>query len=168
MSEPGKLKRILITGMSGTGKSAVIAELAARGYRAHDLDTPEWSEWVAASPSDKLTPVEGRDWVWRQDRVRRLLMDHQDGRLFIAGTSENMSTMFLLIDAIILLSAPLSMLVDRLASRPIGGYGHSSADRRKVADLVSTVEPLLRQVAHLEIDTQRPVQATVEEILRRT
>ena len=34
----------LITGMSGTGKSAVIQELASRGYPAHDLDTPEWSE----------------------------------------------------------------------------------------------------------------------------
>ena len=162
------MKRILITGMSGSGKSAVIAELVARGYRAHDLDTPEWSEWVAASPSDKLTPVEGRDWVWRQDRVRRLLMDHQDRRLFIAGTSESMSTMFSLIDVIILLSAPLDVLMDRLASRSIGGYGHSPADRQKVIELVSTVEPLLRKVAHIEIDTQGRVQATVDEILRRT
>ena len=162
------MKRVLITGMSGTGKSAVIEELLARGYRAHDLDTPEWSEWVATSPADKLTPAEGRDWVWRQDRVRRLLSEHQDGRLFIAGAAENMPTMFPLIDVIILLSAPLSVLMDRLAARPIGGYGHSSEDRRKVIELISTVEPLLREVAHLEIDTQRPVQATVEEILRRT
>jgi shikimate kinase len=154
--------------MSGTGKSAVIEELVARGYRAHDLDAPEWSEWVASSPSDKLTPVEGRDWVWREGRVRRLLSEHQNGRLFIAGTSENMSTMFPLIEVIILLSVPLSTLMDRLASRPIGGYGHSTKDRQKVIDLISTVEPLLREVAHLEIDTQRPVQATVEEILRRT
>jgi predicted ATPase len=45
------MKRVLITGMSGTGKSSVIQELAARGYRAHDLDTPEWSEWIDADPS---------------------------------------------------------------------------------------------------------------------
>lgn len=162
------MKRVLITGMSGSGKSAVIEELIARGYRAHDLDTSEWSQWVAANPSDKLTPAEGRDWVWRQDRVRRLLSEHQDGRLFIAGTAENMPTMFPLIDVIILLTAPLSVLMDRLAARPTGGYGHSSEDRRKVIDLISTVEPMLREVAHLEIDTQGPVQATVEKILRRT
>jgi dephospho-CoA kinase len=30
------MKRVLITGMSGTGKSAVVEELAARGYRALD------------------------------------------------------------------------------------------------------------------------------------
>lgn len=162
------MKRVLITGMSGSGKSAVIEELIARGYRAHDLDTSEWSEWIAANPSDTVTPAEGRDWVWRQDRVRRLLSEHQDGRLFIAGTAENMPTMFPLIDVIILLSAPLAVLMDRLSARSIGGYGHSSEDRQKVIDLISTVEPLLREVAHLEIDTQGPVQATVEEILRRT
>ena len=38
------MKRVLITGMSGGGKSSVIQELVARGYQAHDLDTPEWSE----------------------------------------------------------------------------------------------------------------------------
>ena len=32
------MKRVLLTGMSGTGKSAVIRELAARGYKAIDGD----------------------------------------------------------------------------------------------------------------------------------
>jgi hypothetical protein len=67
------MKRILITGMSGTGKSAVIVELMRRGYRAIDLDTPEWSHWIHAAPDDDLTPRDGQDWVWREDRVRELL-----------------------------------------------------------------------------------------------
>ena len=32
------MKRVLLTGMSGTGKSTVINELAARGYKAVDID----------------------------------------------------------------------------------------------------------------------------------
>ena len=65
------MKRVLITGMSGTGKSSVIRELGARGLRAYDLDTPEWSEWVDADASDSLTPQPGKDWVWREDRSGR-------------------------------------------------------------------------------------------------
>jgi dephospho-CoA kinase len=38
------MKRVLITGMSGTGKTAVVRELIARRYQAVDLDTPDWSE----------------------------------------------------------------------------------------------------------------------------
>jgi hypothetical protein len=32
------MKRVLLTGMSGTGKSTVINELTARGYKAVDTD----------------------------------------------------------------------------------------------------------------------------------
>lgn len=162
------MKRILITGMSGTGKSAVTGELAARGYASYDLDAPEWSEWVAASPTDALTPAEGRDWVWRIDRVRRLLSEPRDGRLFIAGTAENMSAVFPLIDVVVLLSAPLETILERLEARSADGYGRAPEQRRKVIDLIAIVEPLLRQSADFEIDTRKPVQATVDELLRLT
>ena len=160
------MKRVLITGMSGTGKSAVIQELIARGYTAYDLDAPEWSEWVDVDAADVLTPRQGKDWVWREDRVRTLLSEPGDGKLFISGCAENMGQFFPLIDVVVLLSAPVATLMERLAARPFGGYGHSADDRRKVADLVSTIEPSLRKSADREIDTRRPVQATVDEILR--
>jgi dephospho-CoA kinase len=32
------VKRVLLTGMSATGKSAVVRKLAARGYKAIDTD----------------------------------------------------------------------------------------------------------------------------------
>ncbi len=45
---------ILITGMSGTGESTLIAALAARGHAAVDLDAPAYSEY-------RQTP-DGREW----------------------------------------------------------------------------------------------------------
>jgi broad-specificity NMP kinase len=143
------MKRVLITGMSGTGKSAVIRELAARGYRAYDLDTPEWSEWIDADPADALTPAQGKDWVWREDRVRALLSQPEDGTLFIGGCAENMGRLFPLIDAVILLSAPLDTVMERLQARSSGGYGSTAEERQRVG----------------EIDTCGPVPATVDEIL---
>jgi shikimate kinase len=160
------MKRVLITGMSGTGKSAVIRELVARGYQAHDLDTPEWSEWIDADPSDALTPSHGKDWVWREDRVRALLSASGDGTLFISGCAENMGQFYPLIDTVILLSAPVRTLMERLPARPIGNYGHTAEQRRKVEGLASTIEPLLRESADYEIDTRKPVHATVDEVLR--
>jgi broad-specificity NMP kinase len=72
------MKRILITGMSGTGKSTLTRELAARGFKAIDLDDAEWSEWTEVEfdgdPASGSSPVEpDRDWVWREDRVAELL-----------------------------------------------------------------------------------------------
>ena len=159
------MNRILITGMSGTGKTSVIQEMIARGHRAIDLDTPEWSEWVAAAPGDALTPAEGRDWVWREDRVRTLLSRPDHETLFIAGCAENMGRLFPLIDAVILLSAPAATIMERLLTRSSGSYGSVAEERQKAAGLIATIEPLLRKSADHEIDTGKPVHATVDEIL---
>jgi dephospho-CoA kinase len=160
------MRRVLITGMSGTGKSSVIQELVARGYQAHDLDTPEWSEWIDTDPADVLTPTPGKDWVWREDRVRALLSRPEDGTLFISGCAENMARLFPLIDAVILLSAPVATIMERLRTRSPGSYGSVAEERRRVSDLVATIEPLLRKSADYEIDTRKPIHATVDEILR--
>jgi dephospho-CoA kinase len=160
------MKRVLITGMSGTGKTAVIQELAARGYRAFDLDTPQWSQWVDADPSDTLTPVAGKDWVWREDRIRALLCEPVGEMLFVSGCAENMSRLFSLIDVVILLSTPTATIMERLAARSAEGLGHAGEQRAKVAQLIATIEPLLRKAADVEIDTTRSVAATADEVLR--
>lgn len=159
------MQRVLITGMSGTGKSAVARELAARGHRAVDLDTPEWSQWIDADSSDTLTPQEGKDWVWREDRVRALLAGHDRGTLFVSGCAANMGRLLPLIDKVILLSAPVATIMERLEARSSNGYGHAEEDRQKVRELIAAIEPLLRESADHEIDTARPVHATVDEIL---
>lgn len=160
------MKRVLITGMSGTGKSAVVGELAARGHRAVDLDTPEWSEWIDVDPSDTFTPRKGKDWVWQENQVRALLAGHNQGTLFVSGCAENMERLFPLIDKIILLSAPVATIMKRLEARSSDGYGNTEEDRQKVRELIALIEPLLRKSADHEIDTTRPVHATVDEILR--
>ena len=113
-----------------------------------------------------LTPAEGKDWVWREDRVRALLSTPENGTLFISGCAENMGRLFPLIDTVILLSAPVETIMERLTARSTGSYGNAAEERRKVGELISTIEPLLRKSAHHEIDTSGPVPTTVDEILR--
>lgn len=132
-----------------------------------DLDTPEWSHWVAAAPDDALTPGEGQDWVWQEDRVRELLEQEADAPLFVSGCAQNMGGLYPLIDTIILLSAPRDTVLARLRSRTGDGYGQTIEAQRTVIELIETVEPLLRASAHFEIDTQKPISATVDEILAK-
>lgn len=54
--------RVLVTGMSGTGKSTVLAELGRRGHRVVDTDYSGWSEEVA------LPDGTGWQQLWREDR----------------------------------------------------------------------------------------------------
>ena len=162
------MKRVLITGMSGTGKSATVRELTARGYTAYDLDTPEWSHWIDAASNDMLTPGDGKDWVWQADKVRALLSEPGEGMLFISGCAENMEELFPLIDTVVLLSVPIDTIMHRVSARTSGGYGRVEEERRKIAELIEMIEPLLRESADHEVDSSGPVEATVDRILELT
>jgi chloramphenicol 3-O-phosphotransferase len=67
------VKRVLLTGMSGTGKSSVVRALAARGYKAVDTDDG-WSQ---------LLP-DGRQ-QWREHAIADLLATEDAPVLFVAG-----------------------------------------------------------------------------------
>lgn len=152
------MKRVLITGMSGTGKSSVIAELAARGYRAIDTDDGDWHECIE---------VDGeRDRVWREDRMRELLSRDDAGVLFVSGTVSNQRLFYPRFDHIILLSAPTPLILERLATRTNNPYGKDPSEVARVLDHIEWVEPLLRRSATGELDTSAPLERVVDAVLR--
>lgn len=165
------MKRVLLTGISGVGKSTVIGVLAARGYKAVDLDSGEWSEWVEIEQLGASgavgTPVEpGRDWVWREDRVQALLSAEDTGVLFVSGCSPNMGKFYAQLDQVVLLTAPPAVIVERLAARTNNPYGRRPEEVARVLDLLESVEPVLRKGAGHEIHTSIPLEEVVAEVLR--
>lgn len=166
------MKRILLTGMSGTGKSTLIEALIKQRQKAEDLDTDAFSHWVEISSDGDAagTPVEpGRDWIWREDRVQRLLDITDACMLFVSGCAPNMGKFLPQFDHVILLSAPADVILARLATRTGNEYGKGPEQAARVLSLIETVEPLLRRAAGHEIDTSAPrdeVVAAVMEIAR--
>jgi len=162
------MRRVLLTGMSATGKSTITAAIAERGYDAVDLDTDVWSHWVdVVDDAEPGTPVQpGRDWVWRDDRVRSLLGAGRSDILVVSGCSPNQGDFYPLLDAVVLLSAPDDVVVERLATRTGNDYGKGEGEAHRVLELIREVEPLLRAGATHEIDTSRPFHDVLDAVLR--
>ena len=150
------MKRVLITGMSGAGKSSLLDELAARGYRTVDTDY-----------GDYFQVVDGES-LWREDRIGALLASAPDaapGVLFVQGTTRNQGRFYPCFDHIVLLSAPAGVLIERLATRTTNPYGKDPAELAESLEYLHTVEPLLRASATLEVVTTIPVSEVADIVL---
>jgi dephospho-CoA kinase len=156
---------VLVTGMSGTGKSSVLAELARRGHRVVDTDDGDWVEEV------RLPDGQGPERMWRDERIAALLDQHEDGALFVSGCVANQGTFYPRFDAIVLLRAPVAVILERIATRKTNRFGRTDAEREAILRDISEVEPLLRAGATDELDTRAPladVAQALERIAART
>jgi dephospho-CoA kinase len=147
------MRRILVTGMSGTGKSSALEELALLGFRTVDTDEGDWTEWSEAEDG----------YVWREERIADLLARDEGPALYVSGTVSNQGRFYDRFDAIVLLSVPASVLLSRIEARTTNPYGKTAAQRELVLRDLAEVEPRLRRTCTHEIDaTQAPADVVTQ------
>ena len=149
------MRRVLVTGMSGTGKSSALEALERRGFRVVETDVGGWSEWLGGDDPG---------WFWREDRMAELLAAEGERTLFVSGCVPNQGKFYDRFDAVVLLSAPADVLLDRIETRATDGYGKSAEERTLVLHHLETVEPLLRATCTHELDASRPLEEIVDEL----
>ena len=151
------MPKVLVTGMSGTGKSTALQILAQRGHRVVDTDTDQWSHWVSS-------PDGSPDWIWREEAINRLLASPQHGHLFVAGCKTNQGKFYRQFDHIALLSAPAEVLLARISARDSNPYGKRPEERALILHYLAEVEPRLRATATIEIDASAPISQVVQQL----
>lgn len=151
-----RMKRVLITGMSGSGKSTVIRELRAMGFHAEDADA-----------GFVVVDDEGFQ-VWDEVKVSRLLEDEAADILFFAGCEENMVDFLPKFDSIVLLSAPKEVLLRRVAERINNPFGKKPEERERIEFDIEHIEPRLRAVADVEINTDDDLELVLHQVLLLT
>jgi serine kinase of HPr protein (carbohydrate metabolism regulator) len=83
---------VLVTGMSGVGKSTVLAELTQRGFTTVDTD---YGPWIHVEEGEPL---------WREPMIHALLDRPRETPLFVQGTVANQGLFYRRFDAIVLLN----------------------------------------------------------------
>lgn len=143
------MARVLITGMSGAGKSTLLAEFDRRGQKTVDTDFDGW-----VSP-------EG---LWDEPRMSALLSRETD--LYVSGTVENQGRFYDRFDLVVLLSAPVEILIERVSTRSDNPYGSLSSEQADIRRYVRDVEPRLRAGAGIELDGRLPVGVLADMVER--
>lgn len=126
--------------MSGAGKSTLLAELERRGHLAVDTDYGDW---------------ELPGGVWDEPRMSALLAENVD--VVVSGTVENQGRFYDRFEHVVLLSAPVDVLIGRIAARANNPYGRTGEQQAEVRRYAQEVEPILRRGATAELDGRLPV-----------
>lgn len=139
--------RLLITGMSGVGKSSVLRELGERGHPVIDTDYGPW------------TTESG---LWDDVLMGALLGESAD--VVVSGTVDNQGDFYDRFDHVVLLSAPISVILDRVRTRTTNPYGATAEEREEIRSNHASVEPLLRATSTVEIDATQPLRDIVDRV----
>ena len=149
------MRRVLVTGMSGTGKSTALLELSKRGFQVVETDDAPWSEWSETDGG----------YVWREDLIAELLSRDEAATLYVSGTVSNQGRFYPRFDAVVLLSAPVEVLLRRIERRTTNEYGKAAEQRELILSHVAEVEPLLRATCTHEIDATQPIGDVVAQLV---
>lgn len=143
------MARVLVTGMSGAGKTTLLDALGRRRYVTVDTDHGGW---------------ELPDGTWDESRMNALLQEYPT--LAVSGTVPNQGRFYDRFEHVVLLTAPLEVLLERVATRTNNPYGRSPEERADIAHHLIEVEPLLRRGATCVLDGRDPVDRLVDTVSR--
>jgi dephospho-CoA kinase len=151
------MSHVLITGLSGVGKTAVVGELRRRGVACIDMDEPGWS----------FMDEDGHQ-HWRVERLEAAMAEAGDARLFVSGCAEEQALLYHRFGAVVLLRAPREVMIERILSRSEPSFGRRPREMALILADLDEIEPRLRAGCTHEIETTVPIDEVVGRILELT
>jgi adenylate kinase family enzyme len=167
---------ILVTGISGAGKSTARKELIHRGYEVHGIDEDGIARWVnkltgavtgrvdASARSPGFT--QGNDWMVDPECVRQLAQSAQDRPVFLCGAVANEIEVWNLFNTVVLLSIDEATMRDRVAQRTTNDFGKNPHELELMLKWRRTIDDDYRRYGAVIIDAMRPVAEVVDEIVQ--
>lgn len=169
---------IYITGVEGSGKSAVCKELHKLGFESHDMD----DEGIACIHSketglpDKDIPDYKKrtaDWTaqhsWRiiDSKMQKLAKSSNDNTVFLCGTADNEEDYLLLFNQVIALYAEPEVVIHRMLTRTgKNNYGKAPFEQQIVLDKYKTATEKYDRMHAIVIDSFDSIKNVVSAVLQ--
>jgi hypothetical protein len=163
-----------VTGLSGTGKSAVCAALVDAGLRAFDTDDGLacWRHRasgcvVADRPSGGATASFLADHDWVVPRSRAEALGTTPGRAWLCGGIGNDAELWDLFDEIVCLVVDEATLRHRLATRSTNDFGKAPDELAAILGWHATHGASYERCGARLVNATRPLTQVVADVLGR-
>nr|WP_275426554.1 AAA family ATPase [Vagococcus silagei] len=146
--------KVLLTGMSGVGKSTVLKQISKSYSNSIDLDYDGWIHMDNLSNDRKMDT----------SRIISYIQEYNDKDIFFSGTTINQKEIYPYLDFIITLTAPIEIMRERILSRENNSFGKSNHDWEKIKNDKRDFEQLIIKSSDFVISTEQTVNNIVVEI----
>lgn len=166
-------KVIVITGVSGTGKSAVLRKLQELEYAVIGIDEePGLTSWIhketgeIAPRGSELTESFLRTYDWGCDTNKLAdLIEKAPKPVFICGSADNIIEIIALADLTLLLVCSPEIFIGRINNRTEHDYGKDEESRKALLGYYEEYNQICLDAGVVEVDAGRPLDEVVETIL---
>ncbi|MBI5135391.1 AAA family ATPase [Candidatus Uhrbacteria bacterium] len=170
------MKKYLIVGVSGSGKSTVENELWKKGYRTIDIDQePRLTHWINKQTGERAEYTPGKvseewlnrhAWLWDEAMMTELLNRDPGNPVFVVGVTSDILDQLHRFDKVFLLQIPPSVVRQRLEDRPgQDEFGKSETEVGHVLSWQGEFEKEMIIKGAIVIDAQQPVEVMVQKII---
>ena len=142
------MRRYLIYGLNGAGKSTIGEELKKRGYTVIDADHHEGlSSWVNKHSGQKAKHeppfptkwFDDHEWMWDETALNKILDDESLEIVFVDGNAQNLDKFMDRFDKRFFVYAPFETALLRLKKREPDRWLDGSADVERLHHRLSEV-----------------------------
>src|SRR5690625_183814 len=148
------MQKVLLTGMSGVGKSTILNQLKVEGFLTVDLDNSGWINY----------DVKEEDYLMDTTKIIDFITLHEKEVVFLAGTTINQIHIYPYLDFVISLTAPLEVMKERIQNRENNPFGKTEDEWSKIVSDKVTFEEQIFKSSDYVILRDKPLQDVLKEI----
>lgn len=170
---------VYVTGLSGSGKSAVLRELKKQGCESHGVDEEGYADWIDRE-TGAIVPFPHNDpsldihdwckehrWVLSQERISNLKKqaDDKNKTVFLLGTAEGEDKVWHFFDKVIALSVDEATISSRIKSRQDNHFGKDPEEMAAILGWLESFDKTYRGFGAAVIDATKPLEQVVNEVV---
>ena len=169
-------KSILVTGISGSGKSALSKKLNEMGYKAYSIEDMPGLFTLIDKKTGKPAPDQeqnetveealGTDWVCDKEKLSSIIENEPSEITFYCGVASNRIALIRLFDSVILLKISPETMRERLSTRTENDFGRKSEVQDWILTWKDWFENDVQEKGASVVDANQGLDKVAEEVIR--
>ncbi|MEI7810745.1 MAG: AAA family ATPase [bacterium] len=170
------MKKIYITGISGTGKSAIAEELNKKGIYTIDVDSDKHNlcSWKNKETKENVYFEYGMGLDWMEDHgwycdIEKLkgMLNVPEDIIVVVGLTTNQNEYLNLFDKVFLLQCSEETFLNRLKTRTSNDFGKHPLEENYILNMYKDLEKDLIEKGAIAINAEGPIETVVGSIISK-